>query len=81
MVLEHKYGGEMSEIKRQYGVAGASALNIRFNGAIEREDTGTVDAVEIIMRGRHSVTAKSKQNPKRQSSHLKKDDHYFSRIA
>ena len=52
--LEHKYGGLMRSILRQYGVTGHAGVQLRFAGAYQRDDTGGVDAVEVVVRGRHS---------------------------
>ncbi len=52
--LEQTYGGIMREIFQQYGITTVDGALIRFNGAYQRDDTGAVDAVEIIMRGRHT---------------------------
>jgi len=52
--LEHKYGGLMRSIFRQFGVTRHDGVQLRFAGAYQRDDTGAVDAVEIVVRGRHS---------------------------
>ncbi|MDO4708525.1 MAG: phage major tail tube protein [Pseudomonadota bacterium] len=52
--LEHKYGGLMRPILRQYGITRHDSVMLRFAGAYQRDDTGGVDAVEIVIRGRHS---------------------------
>lgn len=52
--LEHKYGGLMRPILRQYGITRHDGVMLRFAGAYQRDDTGGVDAVEIVIRGRHS---------------------------
>lgn len=51
--LEHTYGGYMREILNDFGIAKIDGSMLRFAGAYEREDTGEVDAVEIVVRGRH----------------------------
>lgn len=51
---EWKCGGLMREVLRQYGAVRHNAVQLRFAGAYQREDTGDVDAVEIVIRGRHS---------------------------
>lgn len=51
---EHTYGGLMREIYEQYGVARADGVLLRFAGAYQRDDSDAVDAVEVVMRGRHS---------------------------
>ncbi|MCY1204534.1 Phage tail tube protein FII [compost metagenome] len=52
--LEATYGGLMRTILKQYGVTTADAALVRFAGAYQRDDTGEVDAVEIVVRGRHT---------------------------
>jgi len=51
---EWKCGGLMREVLRQYGVIRHNAVQLRWAGAYQREDTGDTDAVEIVIRGRHS---------------------------
>lgn len=46
-------GGVMETLLQQYGVTGAGTCLLRFTGALQRDDTGDVDAVEIVLRGRH----------------------------
>lgn len=45
--------GFVSEVIKQYGAAKANAVLLRFSGAYQRDDTGDVSAVEIVVRGRH----------------------------
>lgn len=52
--LESKFGGLMRSILRQYGVTRHDGVQLRFAGAYQRDDTGAVDAVEVVVRGRHS---------------------------
>lgn len=46
-------GGILESLLQQYGVTNASACLLRFTGALQRDDTGDVDAIEIVLRGRH----------------------------
>lgn len=46
-------GGVIDTALRQYGVTSATACMLRFAGAYQRDDTGDVDAVEVVVRGRH----------------------------
>lgn len=46
-------GGMVDHLLTQYGVTNASACLLRFTGAAQRDDTGEVDAIEIVLRGRH----------------------------
>ena len=52
--LEWKCGGIMRGVLNQYGVTTHNGVMLRFAGAYQREDSPLVDAVEIIVRGRHS---------------------------
>lgn len=51
--LAFSAGGLLDTALRQYGVTSASACLLRFAGAYQRDDTGDVDAVEVVVRGRH----------------------------
>lgn len=51
--IEHTYGGHMRDIFKSYGISRADGVMLRFAGAYQRDDTGDVDAVEIVVRGRH----------------------------
>ncbi|ENT9616309.1 phage major tail tube protein, partial [Salmonella enterica] len=37
----------------QYAAPGADAVPLRFAGSYQRDDTGEIVAVEVVMRGRH----------------------------
>lgn len=54
MEMNATYGGIMREIFRQYGVTTVDGAMLRYAGAYQREDTGEVEAVEIVTRGRHT---------------------------
>lgn len=51
--LEWTLGGWDLTTLRQYGATSASGVLLRFAGAIQRDDTGEVTAVEVVVRGRH----------------------------
>ncbi len=46
-------GGIENTLLRQYGATGVGGILMRFTGAAQRDDTGEVDAIEIVLRGRH----------------------------
>ncbi|BBE51147.1 Tail Tube protein [Ferriphaselus amnicola] len=46
-------GGFMRQVFEQFGVTKVDGVMLRFNGAYQRDDTGAVDAVEVVVRGRH----------------------------
>jgi P2 family phage contractile tail tube protein len=54
MEMTHTYGGFMREIYRQFGISRADGVLMRFAGAYQRDDTEQVDAVEVVVRGRHT---------------------------
>ncbi|MDY1008771.1 phage major tail tube protein [Sphingomonas sp. CFBP9019] len=51
--MEATYGGPMRQILRQHGMLNISGVQQRFVGSFQNDDTGAVDAVEIVTRGRH----------------------------
>lgn len=51
--IEQTYAGLVPEILKQYGNTKVAGLGLRFAGSYEDDGTGTVRAVEIIVRGRH----------------------------
>jgi phage contractile tail tube protein, P2 family len=54
IVLESTYGGLMKSILSQYGVTKHDGVQLRFAGAYQAEDATRPDAVEIVVRGRHT---------------------------
>jgi P2 family phage contractile tail tube protein len=52
--LDWTCGGFYSEAIKQYGSPKAGGVLLRFSGAYQRDDTGDVQAVEIVVRGRHA---------------------------
>ncbi len=51
---EFTYGGLVREVFNQFGITKIDGVLIRFAGAYQRDDTGDVDAVEVVMRGRYT---------------------------
>ncbi len=51
--LEWTLGGWDLLPLRQFGIVGASAVQLRWAGSVQRDDSGQVSAVEIVVRGRH----------------------------
>lgn len=51
--FEWTSGGLMLEAVRQFGATQHDAAMLRFTGAYQNDQTGGVDAVEIVVRGRH----------------------------
>lgn len=52
--LEITFGGLMPDTVKKFGVAKLDGVQLRFAGSYQSEDTGTVDAIEIAMRGRYT---------------------------
>ena len=63
ITLEWTAGGFLRDVLTQWGALKHDAVLLRFAGAYQREDSDAVDAVEIVVRGRHQEvdmgTAKS----------------------
>lgn len=51
--LEAVCGGLMRDVFEQFGIPRHDGVMLRFAGAYQRDDTGQVDAVEVVVRGRH----------------------------
>lgn len=64
--LEWTLGGLIKSALDQYAVTKHDGVQLRFAGAYQRDDTGAVDAVEVVVRGRHEEidfgTAKAGDN-------------------
>lgn len=52
--LEWTCAGYVRHALNQFGATRHDAAQLRFAGGIQREDTGEVQAVEVVVRGRHS---------------------------
>ena len=52
--IEQTLGGFVAEAYKAYGVTKANGVLLRFAGAYQRDDTGDVQAVEVVVRGRHA---------------------------
>ncbi|ALX10273.1 phage tail protein [Burkholderia cepacia JBK9] len=64
--LEWTCGGFMRSVLGQYAITKHDGVLLRFAGGYQSEDSTQVDAIEIVIRGRHSEidpgTAKSKED-------------------
>lgn len=47
-------GGPLRDVMRQFGVETVDGVYLRFAGSYQQDDSGAVDAIEVIMRGRFS---------------------------
>jgi P2 family phage contractile tail tube protein len=54
IVIETTWGGLMKSVLSQYGVMTHDGVQLRFAGAYQSEDATRPDAVEIVIRGRHT---------------------------
>lgn len=50
---EMTLGGLMPQVFRQYATTRVDGILLRFAGAYQEDSTGTVSAVEVVMRGRY----------------------------
>lgn len=50
--VEHTYGGWMTDLLAQMG-GSLNSVQIRFQGALQREDSDEYDELRVTMRGRH----------------------------
>ncbi|HDR9201030.1 TPA: phage major tail tube protein [Burkholderia vietnamiensis] len=64
--MEWTAGGFMKSVLQQYGIMQHDGVLLRFAGGYQAEDSTSVDAIEIVIKGRHSEidpgTAKSKED-------------------
>ncbi len=51
--MEWSAGGLIGEALKQYGAHSHGAVQLRFAGAYQEDDDGTVAAVEVVVRGRY----------------------------
>lgn len=61
--MEWTCGGIMDDALRQYGITTHDGVQLRFAGAYQRDDSGDVDAVEVVVRGRHSKIGMGNAKP------------------
>lgn len=53
LMMEWKIGGLVRQVLRQFGHTEVDGVLLRFSGAYQAEDGSGVQAVEIVVRGRH----------------------------
>lgn len=61
--LEWGGGGWMPQILLAFGNPKIGGEMLRFMGAVQRDDTGAVDSVEVVMRGRHNEIGRGESKP------------------
>lgn len=54
LTTEFTTGGYVVQLLKQYGQIQVGGTLLRFTGSIQRDDSGEVQAVEVVMRGRHT---------------------------
>lgn len=54
---------------RQYGITKADGVGLRWAGAYQRDDTGEVTAVEVVVRGRHESIGFGDAEPGEDTEH------------
>lgn len=69
LVLESTYGGLELLSLRQFGLEKVDGVYLRYAGAYQRDDTGVVDAVEVVVRGRHEEIDMGDQEPGEDTEH------------
>ncbi|WP_065760975.1 phage major tail tube protein [Pseudomonas defluvii] len=67
--LEWKLGGFDPLVLTQFAAVGAAAIMIRFAGSYQRDDTGQVSAVEVVVRGRHETIDMGEATPGEDTEH------------
>lgn len=61
--LEWGCGGFMREVLRQYGVTSVTGVLLRFAGAYQNDESGSVDSVEVVVKGRHEEIEAGEAKP------------------
>ncbi|MBP8005494.1 MAG: phage major tail tube protein [Acinetobacter sp.] len=69
LVLESTFGGLELLTLRQFGMEKIDGVYMRFAGAYQRDDSGDVDAVEVVVRGRHSELNGGESTPGDDTEH------------
>lgn len=67
--LEWTLGGLDLTTLRQFGTIRADGVQLRFAGAFQRDDTGEVSAVEVVVRGRHEEINMGEATPGEDTEH------------
>ncbi|KXO86092.1 phage tail protein [Acinetobacter venetianus] len=69
LVLESTFGGLELITLRQFGMEKIDGVYLRYAGAYQRDDTGDVDAVEVVVRGRHEEIDGGESTPGEDTEH------------
>lgn len=63
LTMEWTCGGFMESVIKQFAAPTHDAVGLRFAGAYQREDSSGVDAVEVVVRGRHKEIETGEAKP------------------
>lgn len=77
LALEWGGGGYMPQILLAFGNPKIGGEMLRFMGAVQRDDTGAVDSVEVVMRGRHNEIGRGEFAPGEDTEQTVKTDLTF----
>lgn len=69
LTLDWTGGGMIVEALRKFAATSATAVPLRFAGAYQRDDSGEVDAVEVIVRGRYKEIDFGSSKPGETTAH------------
>ncbi|MDH0894684.1 MULTISPECIES: phage major tail tube protein [unclassified Pseudomonas] len=69
MVVTWTLGGLDLIVLRQYGAVRADGVQLRSAGSYQRDDDGSVAAVEVVMRGRHEEIDMGDSEPGADTEH------------
>ena len=67
--LEWTVGGLDLQVIRQFGIASASGVMIRFAGSYQDDDSGEIWPVEVVVRGRHEEIDMGDAEPGEDTEH------------
>lgn len=77
LVIEWGGGGWMPEILAKFGDPQIGGTQLRWMGAVQRDDTGQVDAVEVVTRGRFNEIGRGESAPGEDTEQTHKTDLVF----
>jgi P2 family phage contractile tail tube protein len=77
MALEWGGGGFMPEILAKFGDPKIGGAQLRWMGAVQRDDTGAVDSVEVVTRGRFNEIGRGESKVGEDTEQTHKTDLVF----
>ena len=69
ITLEWTTGGLVLDALQQFGASSHNAVQLRFAGAYQNDDTGDVSSVEVVVRGRHKEIDMGSVKPATDTAH------------